>query len=252
MFPFVLQILRLLHRHFQPVTPADVVLDAVPDELQLVAEGISSILRPLDPKARRRLKAVRLSSMSSPRHVHYTYAEYLALEGQSAIRHEYLDGEIYAMGGGTPDHSALGAAVIGLLRAGIPASCRVYTSELRVRTATGLTTDPDAAVVCGPTWRANDDSIAVTNPSLLVEVTSPSTEDYDRGEKLRHYKSLPTVQEILIVSHQEARLTLHRRHDGSDDWETTEATADDSVGLVSVGTTLAVDDVYRGGLEDVG
>jgi Uma2 family endonuclease len=190
--------------------------------------------------------------MSSSRHVHYTYAEYLALEDQSSIRHEYLDGEIYAMGGGTPDHAALAAAVIGLLRVRIPASCRVYTSDLRVRTATGLTTYPDTAVVCGPTTRANDDPIAVTNPSLLVEVTSPSTADYDRGPKLSHYKSLPTVQEVLIVSHTEARLTLHRRQGTTDDWEMIEAAAGASVELVSVGTGLAVDDVYRGGLEDVG
>lgn len=188
--------------------------------------------------------------MSSPRHVHYTYAEYLALEDQSAIRHEYLDGEIYAMGGGTPDHAALAAAVIGLLRAGIPVSCRVYTSDLRVRTRTGLATYPDAAVVCGRTARASDDPIAVTNPSLLVEVTSPSTADYDRGAKLSHYKSLPSVHEVLIVSHREAHVTLHRRKDGTDDWETSEATAGGLVDLVSVGAALAVDDVYRGGLED--
>ncbi len=189
--------------------------------------------------------------MSSPRHVHYTYTEYLALEDQSAIRHEYLDGEIYAMSGGTPDHAALAAAVIRLLGTGIPAACRVFTSDLRVRTATGLTTYPDAAVVCGPTLRASDDSIAVTNPILLVEVTSPSTEDYDRGEKLRHCKSLRTVREILIVSHREARLTVHRRRDDQGDWERTEAATGASVDIASVGVNLAVDEVYRGGLEDV-
>src|ERR1051326_683264 len=113
---------------------------------------------------------------SNVRDVHHTYAEYLSLEEQSSIRHEYLDGEIYAMGGGTPDHAALAAAVIGLLRTCLPPSCRVFTSDLRIRTSTGLSTYPDAAVVCGKTVRAGDDPIAVTNPCLLVEVTSPSTE----------------------------------------------------------------------------
>ena len=75
---------------------------------------------------------------------------------------------------------------------------------------------------------------------------------YDRGAKLEHYKGLPTIQEILTVSHREARLTLHRRQGSTDDWEMIEATAGASVDLVSVGTALAVDDVYRGGLEDVG
>jgi Uma2 family endonuclease len=189
--------------------------------------------------------------MSSPRHVHYTYAEYVSLEEESSIRHEYLDGEIYAMGGGTPDHAALAAAVIGLLRASMSPSCRVFTSDLRIRTSTGLTTYPDATVVCGKTLRAADDPIAVTNPCLLVEVTSPSTEDYDRGEKLRHYKSLPSVHEILIVSHRDRRVTLHRRHD-TGAWATVEATSGNAVQLESVAVTMGVDDIYRGGLEDAG
>jgi len=188
--------------------------------------------------------------MSSRRRVHYTYAEYLRLEEESPIRHEYLDGEIYAMGGGTPEHAALAAAVIRLLGAGVAPSCRVFTSGLRIRTSTGLTTYPDAAVVCGKTARAADDSIAVTNPCVIVEVTSPSTEDYDRGEKLRHYKSLSTVQEILIVSHREPRITLHRRNNGA--WLTSDAGAGGSVELASVGVRFNVDDVYRGGLEDAG
>jgi Uma2 family endonuclease len=188
---------------------------------------------------------------SSSRHVHYTYGEYVNLEEESSIRHEYLDGEIYAMAGGTPDHAALAAAIIGLLRGAIPASCRVFTSDLRIRTSTGLSTYPAAAVVCGKTARAADDPIAVTNPCVLVEVTSPSTEDYDRGEKLRHYQSVPSVRDIVIVSHREALLTIHRR-DNSDHWSTIEARTGDSVELASVTAQLTVEDIYRGGLEDAG
>ena len=200
----------------------------------------------------RAVRRVRLLAMSSAdRHVHYTYAEYISLEEESSIRHEYLEGEIYAMAGGTPDHAALAAAVIGLLRAGIPPSCRAFTSDLRIRTSTGLSTYPDAAVVCGKTLRAADDPIAVTNPCLLVEVTSPSTEDYDRGEKLRHYRSLPSVIEILIVSHREARITIHRR-DNDGPWSMAEVGTGESLRLVSVATKLSVDDVYRDGLEDAG
>jgi Uma2 family endonuclease len=188
---------------------------------------------------------------SADRHVHYTYEEYASLEEESSIRHEYLDGEIYAMAGGTPDHAALAAAVIGVLRGGIPQSCRIFTSDLRIRTSTGLSTYPDAAVVCGKTLRAADDPIAVTNPCLLVEVTSPSTEDYDRGEKLRHYKSISSVREIVIVSHREARMTVYR-NDGGERWSIVVARTGDSVELLSLGTTLPVDSVYLGGLEDAG
>jgi Uma2 family endonuclease len=79
------------------------------------------------------------------------------------------------MAGGSPDHAALAGAIIGALRAQLPPGCRVFTSDLRVRiAATGLSTYPDAAVVCGRTERAEDDGLAVTNPIVLIEVTSPS------------------------------------------------------------------------------
>jgi Uma2 family endonuclease len=159
--------------------------------------------------------------MSTPtRRLHYSYAEYLALEEESAVRHEYQDGEIYAMAGGSPDHAALAARIIGLLGAQLPPGCRVFTSDLRVRiAATGLSTYPDAAVVCGRTQRAADDALAVVNPVLPVEVTSRSTEEYDRGEKLRHYTNLPSVREVLIASHREPRLDLHRREEGRGGFE---------------------------------
>lgn len=187
---------------------------------------------------------------TTARRLHYTYDQYAALEGESSIRHEYLDGEIYAMAGGSPDHAALAAAVIGLLRGRIPPGCRVFTSDLRIRIpASGLSTYPDAAVVCGRTQRASDDALAVVNPVVLVEVTSTSTEEYDRGEKFRHYQQLPTVREVLFVSHREPLLTLHRR-EGSV-WETSEARSGQTITLSSLAADLSVDDIYQGGLEDV-
>ena len=188
---------------------------------------------------------------TSRRRVHYTYADYLALEEESSVRHEFLDGEIYAMAGGSPDHAALAAALIRLIGNRLPPSCRTFTSDLRVRiAATGLTTYPDAAVVCGRTQRSPDDPLAVTNPVLLIEVTSSSTEEYDRGEKLRHYTSLPSVREVLIASHRGPELTLHRREDAG--WTVVTAGPGDVVELVSVAARIPVDEVYREGLEDAG
>lgn len=190
--------------------------------------------------------------MTTPsRRVHYTYAEYLALEEESSIRHEYLDGEIYAMAGGSPDHAALAAALISAVRSHLPPGCRMFTSDLRVRIpATGLSTYPDAAVVCGRTERASDDPLAVVNPLLVVEVTSPSTEEYDRNEKLRHYKSLPSLREVLIASHKEAHLTLHRREESG--WSVITAGRSGVLNLASVAVRVKVDDVYRDDLEDCG
>lgn len=188
---------------------------------------------------------------TTARKLHYTYAEYLALEDESPIRHEYLDGEIYAMAGGSPDHAALAAAVIGLVRSRLPTGWRVFTSDLRVRVpSTGLSTYPDVSVVRGRTQRASDDPLAVVNPVVLVEVTSSSTEDYDRGEKLRHYKGLPSVREVLIASHRAPQLTLHRRE--PEGWTEVQAASGQTVELAAVGVHFAVDDVYAGGLEDAG
>ena len=194
------------------------------------------------------LESDRMSTTA--RRVHYTYQQYVALEEESAIRHEYLDGEIYAMAGGSPDHAALAAVVIALIRPQLPRGCRVFTSDLRIRIASsGLSTYPDVAVVCGRTERAAEDPLAVVNPVLLVEITSSSTEEYDRGEKLRHCKQLPSLREILIVSHREPRLTLHRREDA--DWAVVEARRHETVALEGIAARLSVDDVYRDDLEDM-
>jgi len=166
------------------------------------------------------------------------------------VRHEFIDGDIYAMAGGTPTHAALAATVIRLVGAQLPFGCRAYSSDLRVRVPeTGLSTYPDVSVVCGKTLRASDDPVAVTNPVLVIEVTSPSTEDYDRGEKVTHYQRLSSVKEVLLVSHRTPSLVLHRRGpDGG--WSSIEGAAGQVLDLVSVGARLAVDDVYRDGLED--
>jgi Uma2 family endonuclease len=122
----------------------------------------------------------------SPRLHRYTFRDYLDLEETSSVRHEFLEGEIYGMAGGTPEHAALtmsaGAALLAAARGG---PCRVHSSDLRVRVlATGLVTYPDVTVVCGPYETDPDSPTTITNPRVVVEVTSDSTEEYDRGEKL--------------------------------------------------------------------
>src|SRR5436190_20217311 len=107
--------------------------------------------------------------MSAPSHkIHYSYGDYLTLESSSNVKHEFLGGQIYAMAGGTPEHAALAAAVIGLLfdqlRGG---RCRTYDADLRVRTPSGLATYPDVTVICGPSERDEIDKQSVTNPTLI-------------------------------------------------------------------------------------
>ena len=181
----------------------------------------------------------------------YTYQDYVSLEEESSTRHEFLAGEIVAMAGGTPEHAAMAAEVIGQLREQIRGgSCRVFTSDLGVRVkATGLATYPDASVVCGPTERDPHKKTNVTNPRVIVEVTSDSTEDYDHGEKLTHYKQVPSLEAIVIVSHREARVDVWSRHTDSASWSRTSAASGASAAVPALGCRLDVDAIWRAAAE---
>jgi Uma2 family endonuclease len=181
-----------------------------------------------------------------PLHRH-TYQDYVWLEEESSSRHEFLEGEIFAMAGGTPEHAAMAAEVIGQLREKLRGGpCRVFTSDLGVRVlATGLATYPDASVVCGPTERDPDKKTNVTNPRLLVEVTSDGTEEYDRGEKLEHYKRIPSLQAVIIVSHRDALVEVWARSPGTEAWTRTEARSGQSAKVAGMPCVLEVDAIRR-------
>lgn len=186
--------------------------------------------------------------MSEPRRLHrYTYADYVALEMVSTGKHEFLDGEIYAMAGGSEEHSALAAEIVRLLGNAVgDRPCRVHTSDLRIYVEdAGLATFPDASVICGPLQQHEPSPTATAlNPVILVEVTSDSSEDYDAGAKLEYYRTIPTLREYVIVSHRERRITVHGRV-ASGAWETHVATKDEDVEIPSLGVTLSANELYR-------
>ncbi len=185
---------------------------------------------------------------TSAKHRQYTLREYVQLERYSNVKHEYADGQIYAMGGGTPEHGTYAANIIGLLMHQLRGrTCRVHTSDVRIRVpATGLDTYPDVSIVCGHAERDADDELALTNPVVLVEVLSPSTEEYDRGEKLEHYKQIAALREVVFVAHDARRIEIVRRE--STEWSSHEAGPGASVQLESIGCSLDVDEVYRDAL----
>ena len=181
-----------------------------------------------------------------------SYAEYLAAEEASDIKHEYLRGHVHPMAGGTPEHAALAMAVgiqLGTALRGKP--CRVFSSDLRVRAdETDLSTYPDLTVVCGHLQRSGVDQNAITNPTLIVEVLSDTTEAYDRGEKFAHYRRLPSLREYLLVSQREPRLELHRKNEAGR-WELFEASAGEKLQLAPLpAVTLDTDEVYRNPLAE--
>jgi len=177
----------------------------------------------------------------------YTYADYVGIEMYSDIKHEFLDGEIYAMAGGSEEHSALAAAMIhALFNAVGERPCRVHTSDLRIHVeAVGLTTFPDGAVICGPMQQHEPSPEATAlNPMILVEVTSDSSEEYDTGAKLEYYRTIPSLRDYIIVSHRERRVTVHSRGaDGA--WPARAATEGQQAHVSSLDTDLAVDEIYR-------
>src|SRR4051794_14954855 len=146
-------------------------------------------------------------------HHDYTFADYLLLERDSEVRHEFDAGEILAMSGGTARLSALAARIIAALGNTCAPRCTVFTSDMRVRiAATGRATYPDVSMVCGPLEYDPEDAArtTITNPVLLVEVLSVTTEKGDRGNKWMHYQRIPSLHEYVLVS-QDPRVEIFRR-----------------------------------------
>ena len=128
----------------------------------------------------------------------YTEDEYFEFERRSFGRWEYVGGEIRAMSGGTANHSTIAVNIAAaLLAALLFKGCRVFGSDMRVHTGDGVNTFPDVSVVCGPLLFHRNRTDTLANPLLLVEVLSDSTEPYDRGEKFRHYRTIPTCTDSL-------------------------------------------------------
>jgi Uma2 family endonuclease len=155
------------------------------------------------------------------RHHRYTYAEYLAYERDSGLKHEYEDGEILGMAGGSRRHNALASRISAALEAGRQRGCVAFQSDQKVRIlATGKATYPNASLVCGPIEGDPADPLdaTITNPSVIVEVLSPSTEQEDRGNKWQHYQLIPALREYVLVSQEEPRVECYRRA-ASGEWD---------------------------------
>jgi Uma2 family endonuclease len=174
----------------------------------------------------------------------HSFQDYLAFEEASNVKHEYLAGEIYGMAGGTPEHAALSVAVSSALHARLRGGpCRVFSSDLRIRVlATGLATYPDVTVVCGAPERDPESATTIVNPKVVVEVWSDGTEDYDRNEKLEHYRRIPSLGAIVFVSHRERQIEVWTRQDGS--WGHARAGPGAQAAVSVIDCDLIVDEIY--------
>ncbi len=180
-------------------------------------------------------------------HHRYSWRTYLTLARDSNVKLEFFDGEIFAMAGGSLEHSAIATTIASHLVLQLEGKpYRAYNSDLRTRVlATGLATYPDVSVVCGKAEVDPEDKDTVCNPQVIVEVLSDSTEEYDRGKKFDNYKLIPSLREYVLVSQREPLIEVFRRGEEGH-WNRVEARARASVRLESIGCELGVDRVYAG------
>ena len=178
----------------------------------------------------------------------FTEVEYLALEAASDTKHEFTEGAIVTMAGGSPAHNALAANVTASLRAASRGGqCVTLTSDQRIHVpATGLYTYADVVVACGERRYKSDRPASLLNPTVIVEVTSETTEDYDRGKKFLNYQSIPELRDYVLVSHRERRIDHYRRGDRGEWVVATHAAPEARVALSGFEGAFTVDDVYDG------
>lgn len=185
--------------------------------------------------------------MSVARSTFLTPEEYLEHERKAEYKSEYLRGEVFAMAGASPRHALIVTNLVRELSQALRSrSCNVYSSDLRVRVSpTGLYTYPDVVVVCGAAEFADDQDDTLTNPTLIVEVLSESTQNYDRGQKFQHYRTLPSLQEYLTVSQDAVHIEQWTRQpDGR--WLLTESGDPAAeLALESVGVRIGISTFYE-------
>jgi Uma2 family endonuclease len=182
--------------------------------------------------------------MSSAARTYLTPEQYLALERKSDTKHEYDRGRIIAMAGASREHNLivlnLGSELRNLLR---DRECEAYTGDMRVRVEAGLYVYPDVAVACGEPRFEGGEVDTLLNPTLIVEVLSPSTERRDRGRKFHQYRTIESLQQYVMVAQDEVRVECYTRRQA--EWAFVEIDQmDATLRLESIGCEVSVREIY--------
>jgi len=184
-----------------------------------------------------------MSAQPQPR---LTPEQYLAADRSAEFRHEYYNGHIYAMSGGSYRHAQIIGNLAGELRTALKTRpCSVVSNDLRLRVSPdGLYTYPDVIVICGDPKFADDQRDTLLNPALIVEVLSPSTEAYDRGFKSAQYRTIESLEEYALVSQAEPRVEVFRRQPGGH-WLLSEAVGPEAAcHFGSLDCAVALSEIY--------
>jgi Uma2 family endonuclease len=178
---------------------------------------------------------------------HYTIEEYLQMERASNVKHEYYQGEIFAMAGAGPRHNIIFSNVFGELYAQLKnSSCRPYGSDMRMHIPENtLFTYPDISIYCGDPTTIDKDEYTVIQPTIIIEILSKSTRDYDRGTKFSLYRDIPTLKEYLLIDTDKIGVEVFRINT-SNQWELQEyKTLQQTVQLPTVNVALSMKDIYK-------
>jgi Uma2 family endonuclease len=145
-----------------------------------------------------------------------TAEQYLAMDRAAEFKSEYFDGEMFAMSGGSMQHARLQKNITGELYGALRGGeCEPFGSDFRVRVSGRMYTYPDVSVVCGKPLLADDREDVLLNPVVIFEVLSPSTEKYDRGLKLQHYRAVATLQDYILVDQSQIRIEQYTRQENN-------------------------------------
>lgn len=172
-----------------------------------------------------------------------TYADYLSTEETSERRHEYFDGVIVAMAGGSDEHNAISGRLARLLGNRETGQCRYYTPDQRFWIGARIRgRHADGSIICGPPEHPPHDPQATTNPTIVLEVISPSSEGDDDGDKRTDFQSLGSLEAYVLVAQDQRRVKVYRRT-GSE-WRMVTYDDGDSFELPCLSTSIAVTEVY--------
>ncbi|MDJ0600802.1 MAG: Uma2 family endonuclease [Crocosphaera sp.] len=191
--------------------------------------------------------------ISSLKQNYYTSEEYLSQEETSLIKHEYIDGEIIEMTGGTPNHNEICLNLATTLKLKLRGqNAKIYMTDLRLWIpAYQVYTYPDIMVIKGQPILVADRQDTITNPTLIIEVLSKSTKNYDQGDKFDYYCSLATFQEYILVDQYQYQIKHYTKQTDQQWLITTYNSQDDSFRLISLNCQINFSEIYEGITFDV-
>lgn len=184
--------------------------------------------------------------MASQPNVLLTAEEYLDLEEKAEYKSEYIDGEVLAMSGVSPEHDTIAFNLGGILYNALKGTpCKVHTSDMRVAVSpTSVYTYPDVSIACKDAQYIRRGSASLLNPVVIIEVLSPSTEIYDRSKKFSKYKGIESLSEYVLISQEEVLVERYLRQTDGNWLYSSLHSLEDSLHLVAVPATLKLSDVY--------